>query len=275
MKRTFTRTLAFMICISVCLFLPSCSVVLNSHPHDYQVIADARYIRSKADCNNPASYYPVCFCGKIGNNPINFGQPYHSYVDRFCTECGLEYYTPGLSFVEQDEGIVSLTDAKSITETDVVIPGSFYGMKVISIGNRAFANVYLKKVTIYDGITSIGEEAFYDCRDLKEINIPSTVNTIETRAFYGCVNLEKISLPSGITVIPAWAFTCCRSLESVTISKSVTLIEHCAFSAAESLRHIYYEGTIEEWNSIQKTNRWDELTPNYTVYCSDGSVTKE
>ena len=46
------------------------------------------------------------------------------------------------------------------------------------------------KVVIEDGITGIGEEAFYFCTKLREISIPDTVTEMEVRIFYSCSSLK-------------------------------------------------------------------------------------
>lgn len=56
------------------------------------------------------------------------------------------------------------------------------------IGDKAFEGcIYLNKITdMYETVTTIGEQAFYNCSNLYEVKIPSTVVTIGRQAFYGC-----------------------------------------------------------------------------------------
>ena len=48
----------------------------------------------------------------------------------------------------------------------------------------------IKTVTIEDGVTSIGNDAFYYCSSLTSITIPDSVTSIGKYAFYGCSSLE-------------------------------------------------------------------------------------
>ena len=52
----------------------------------------------------------------------------------------------------------------------------------------------IKSATILDGVTSIGDYAFYSCTGLTSETIPDSVTSIGDYAFYGCTNLEKIEI---------------------------------------------------------------------------------
>ncbi len=126
--------------------------------------------------------------------------------------------------------------------TEVTIPQS-----VVSIGGGAFANCEnLTKVTFdydYDqaGLESIGSSAFSQCASLESIvmlmdddySIPNSVTSIGQNAFFGCSDLKKISIPSGLTTIEDNTFFGCSSLTRVIESyagSSLTTIGSDAFS---------------------------------------------
>jgi hypothetical protein len=101
---------------------------------------------------------------------------------------------------------------------------------VTTIGNNAFLNCKsLTSVTIPDSVTTIGYNAFKDCSRLTSVNIPDGVTTIETSTFSDCSSLTSVNIPDSITKIRNEAFYGCNSLTSVTIPDSVTSIASYAF----------------------------------------------
>ncbi len=67
-----------------------------------------------------------------------------------------------------------------------------------------------KTFTVPDGIKTIGEDAFYNCRTLEEVILPPTVRNIEKSAFLRCENLKKINLEN-VFNINKYAFWGCSS----------------------------------------------------------------
>ena len=89
------------------------------------------------------------------------------------------------------------------------------GNSVESISDGMFWGTGLLRVTIPEGVTSIGGSAFYGCLDLKSVTIPSSVTSIGTSAFYGCRSLTNVAIPMGVEEIGDRAFLGCN-LETVT-----------------------------------------------------------
>ena len=85
-------------------------------------------------------------------------------------------------------------------------------------------------VTIDDGVTTIGEMAFFDYDGLTSVTIPNSVTSIGSEAFYDCDGLTTVTIGDGVTSIGSKAFCDCSGLKSVTIGKSVTAIGERAFS---------------------------------------------
>ena len=145
-----------------------------------------------------------------------------------------------------------------------------------SIGEYAFShNNELSEVTIPEGITTIGNGMFAGSNELKSITIPNTVTSIGDKAFDSCRQLKSITIPGGVTSIGDNAFSNCDQLGSVIMPKSVKSIGEDAFSYAGSSEgvNIYYEGTEEDWNNIEKTSLTDMWSVEVNVLYESTGIT--
>ena len=93
----------------------------------------------------------------------------------------------------------------------------------------------IKAVEISEGITSIGNSAFYGCTNLEYANLPSTIKTIGEKAFYRCSRLQRVELPYGLTSIGNDAFNGCLILSEISIPNTVKTIGEYAFFGCSSL----------------------------------------
>ena len=139
-----------------------------------------------------------------------------------------------VSEIGQDPGIYkgAFEDYKKLQR--LTIPDG-----VTSIGEGAFAGcTSLQQITIPDSVTSIGDYAFGGCKALQQITIPDSVTSIGKDAFDGCTSLQQITIPDGVTSIGEGAFAGCTSLQQITIPDSVTSIGRFAFDGCSSLQQI-------------------------------------
>jgi len=123
-------------------------------------------------------------------------------------------------------------------------------------------------------VTNIGDWAFYYCSGLTSITIPSSITSIGNWAFYYCTRLKSVTIPDSVTSIGDWAFYGCTSLTSITVPDSVTSVGKSAFSKCSGLTSINYNGTKEQWANIYKGGDWNSRTGEYTVTCTNGTLTK-
>ena len=113
------------------------------------------------------------------------------------------------------------------------------GNGVTTIGNYAFYScTSLESITIPDGVTSIGEAAFGRCTSLNSITIPDGVTSIGFDAFGHCTSLNSITIPDGVTSIDNSAFYGCTGLTSIEIPASVTTIGDQAFRDCSKLTSV-------------------------------------
>ena len=102
----------------------------------------------------------------------------------------------------------------------------------------------IQKLVIPDGITDIGQYAFYGCSSLTSVTIGNSVTSIGNEAFYNCTNLTSVTIPNSVTSIEQEAFRYCSSLTSVTIPNSVTSIGEAAFSACTGLTSVNIPSSV-------------------------------
>ena len=86
---------------------------------------------------------------------------------------------------------------------------------ITGIGNRAFASMKLKSVTLPDGLTTLGDYAFAYCDSIKKVDFGSSLKTIGAYAFSSSRKLRCIELPATVTSIGDYAFQYCV-LDSIT-----------------------------------------------------------
>ena len=116
---------------------------------------------------------------------------------------------------------------------------------VTSIGQSAFYRCRgLTNIKIPNSVTSIEKEAFMHCQGLINITIPNSVTSIKQQAFYSCFGLTNIMIPNSVTSIGVGAFGHCMGLTSITIPNSITSIETLTFSECKSLTSVTLPNSV-------------------------------
>ena len=104
------------------------------------------------------------------------------------------------------------------------------------------------KVVIGEGVTTIGEHAFYEMTAMTSISLPSTITNINKRAFEGSTALAHISLNEGLLTIEQAAFKGCTALQEIEFPNSLTAINsysgYGAFQGCTALKTVVYGSGI-------------------------------
>ena len=121
------------------------------------------------------------------------------------------------------------------TQTGVFIINGEGAMKNYDWSAIPWPRSLIYSVQISDGITSIGNHAFWGSH-LTSIDIPNTVTRIGHQAFMGN-DLTSITIPDSVTSIGVEAFHG-NDFETVVVPDSVTTLNHGAFSGNPNLKEI-------------------------------------
>lgn len=149
----------------------------------------------------------------------------------------------------------------------------------------------ITRVVIKEGVTTIGNGAFYSCNNLESVSIPVTVTSIGEEAFaesgsstgmtvtiatgsalesigakaFLFSNLKSITLPDGLTTIGINAFNYCSSLASVYVMATTPpALGNYAFDNNASGRKIYVPD-----NSVGNSSTDGTYKHNWSAYESD------
>ena len=145
------------------------------------------------------------------------------------------------------------------------------------LGNYAFFGAAkLKSITLPSTLTTIGLGAFDECAGLTGIKIPSDVKTIKEGAFGG-TGLTSVTIPDKVETLGQDVFENCTQLTSIHIPKSVKSMGAEMFGYCTALTCITFEpgsnltyvgGSNGDWNLFTRTS------PELKVYCEPGLKSK-
>lgn len=148
---------------------------------------------------------------------------------------------------------------------------------------------YICKVSIEEGVTSVGAYAFVDSNSLKEISIADSVKVIKEGAFSESPRIQSVVLREGLETIDARVFL--NSLEDdidIVIPSTVTSIGDYAFSVwgTSCPVNVWFKGELPElgekallrmtivyytdsWESVPEDENGDEGFITYRKVSSD------
>ena len=199
--------------------------------------------------------------------------------------CGAEGDGSNLTWTLDSEGVLTISGSGDMHGYDH-LGAPWYGIRspvksaviadgVTSIGDSAFFDcTSLTSVTIPDSVTSIGEYAFYNCTSLTSVTIPNSVTSIGEYTFYNCTSLTSVAIPDSVTSIGEYAFSHCTSLTSVTIPDSVTSIGRYAFYYCTSLTSVTIPDSVTsigEYAFYDCTSLTSVTIPDSVTSIGDGA----
>ena len=197
-------------------------------------------------------------------------------------------------------GIKSITIPKNVTDCGSSSNGPLAGSSVTEVvfeeGIKKIPNYacstsdyssYIEKVTIPEGVTEIGAQAFYCCEKITSVNIPKTVSYIGGSAFAGCQELGKVILNYNDAMVNTtsngtqlhsleienFVFGNCSKLSSINLTENVTSIGSEAFRNCTKLESLILPERVTSIGScfIRGTGIKSITIPKNVTECGSSS----
>ena len=200
------------------------------HQYEYEVTKEAT-------CQEDGEKTGTCIYGCGESYTFSYSVD-HSYgEDDVCTVCGEHRYLRTGTCGENvtwslniETGVLTISGAGTMEDYDAGYDTPWYQYR-----GSVFA------IEIGEGVTSIGNYAFYYFNYLTSVSIPSTVTSIGNLAFALCGMLAQVQLPDALTYIGSRAFYN-TGLTEITIPGSVTSIGDSVFEYADLAKITLEEG---------------------------------
>ncbi|MBE6811810.1 MAG: hypothetical protein E7523_02880 [Ruminococcaceae bacterium] len=143
-------------------------------------------------------------------------------------------------------------------ELSITGNGAMYDYNVLSDLPWYEYRGFIKSVSITQGITSVGDNAFSWCVNLSSVAMPDSITELGNEAFRNCVSLQDITISSGVTSISNSVFNDCTELKSITILNPSCTIDDTNNTLPSNSKIIGYDNSTAR-SYARKYNRNFEL----------------
>ena len=136
----------------------------------------------------------------------------------------------------------------------------------------------IKRVIIKEGITLVGDSAFYSCGSIQKVDFPESLRVIDNFAFYSCSSLSDAPLPEKLDALGQECFAYCAFTQA-TIPPFVSILND-AFSNNRHLKSIKINGSEEVGGGIVWNGQFIccpeletvEVSPDHFFLCAVSNV---
>lgn len=174
------------------------------------------------------------------------------YIDNLESWCKLDFLDSNSFDVENPLYHAENLYINGVLTTEIIIPEG-----VTSIGDGAFYGFSgIQSVQIPKSVISIGIRAFGSCKNLKTVETKAQTAYLGD-AFVNCIGLESIVIPNGVETISR-SFSGCINLKTITLPITVETILEDSFDGCSSLADVYYNGTESMWEDVSKVYSGNE-----------------
>ena len=236
----------------------------------------ARYLADITNCDTDTIGYPDLLFLKGYDRQVDGGYVYCCGIFEstyLYDNDALLFYTPEeLSLSSADYGENTTTTSGTwgtlewtLDDTGTLTISGNGAMEDFDNGSDEAWHPYyenINNIILSSGITSIGNNAFIGCYNLKSIMIPDSVSSIGFCAFFGCSSMTSFTIPENVTSIGGGIFQGCRSMTRVTILGAITSISDSAFENCRSLTEITIPNSVTSigYNSFYNCTSLTDIT---------------
>ncbi|MBQ3196141.1 MAG: leucine-rich repeat domain-containing protein [Clostridia bacterium] len=125
-----------------------------------------------------------------------------------------------IGWVLSEDGVLTISGTGDIKDFDPLKPDEWLKLK---------SGESVKKIVIEEGITGIGNYAFYKCNKATEVVLPRSLKSVGDFAFMECTKLTGIKLKENVTEIGKGAFYNCTAAKTVELATGIKSIGYDAF----------------------------------------------
>ena len=162
----------------------------------------------------------------------------------------------------------------------IILPKTLKSIDKYAFSNSIFRSV--EEIELKDGLTNIGNYAFYMCNSLNKIVIPKTVVEIGESAFKNCYSLRKIELPNNLKILENDLFFNCEKLSDIVFPNKLEVIKKNCFFNCNLQQTINLPNTLKiiEINAFDCKNQVDvvldknNLIKNKNIVICEKNYTK-
>ena len=129
---------------------------------------------------------------------------------------------------------------------------------------------FIKGVTIKEGITTVGDNAFAYCEELASVSLPNSLMSIGEGAFAECDKLKSVVIPKNVTTIGSGAFVS-AGLSSITCDAATppVIADWATFHSVGKSIPVYVPlNSVEDYKNA---DYWNEFTNIKSIVVDFGS----
>lgn len=132
-----------------------------------------------------------------------------------------------------DSGVLTISGSGAMYDYTIPDKGPWYSYK---------SNI--TSVVIEEGVTELGNCAFYMCGYITNVTFPNSLKSLGERCFFFCTRLNNVTLPGGLTEIADYAFSNCNAFTKIVVPEGVTRIGTHAFSDCSAVTEAILPSTL-------------------------------